>query len=80
MLIIGDGFGSLTSILLASKLSRQVILVNLTKTLLVDLLYLKKWMGDNLFNKSTVLIDSEVDIPSISSSKSLIQLKLLIIN
>lgn len=75
VLIIGDGFGSLTSILLASKLSRQVILVNLTKTLLVDLLYLKKWMGDNLFNKSTVLIDSEVDIPSISSSKSLIAIE-----
>jgi len=75
VLIIGDGFASLSSILLASKLSSQVILVNLTKTLLVDLLYLKKWMGDNLFDKSTIFINSESDISSIPSSKSLIAIE-----
>ncbi len=35
-IVIGDGFGSLTSLLLRSELSEKVIMVNLTKTLFVD--------------------------------------------
>ena len=75
VLIIGDGFGSLSSILLASNLSNQIILVNLTKTLLVDLIYLKKWMGETKFDNSVVLIDSEKDVKSIQSSKSIVAIE-----
>jgi len=38
--IIGDGFGSLASLILASSFASRIILVNLTKTLAVDLIYL----------------------------------------
>jgi len=38
--IIGDGFGSLASLVLASGFASRIILVNLTKTLAVDLIYL----------------------------------------
>jgi len=75
VLIIGDGFGSLSSILLASNLSNQIILVNLTKTLLVDLIYLKKWMGETKFDNSVVLVDSEKDLKSIQSSKSIVAIE-----
>ena len=39
--VIGDGFASMTSLLLATQSAGCVVLVNLTKTLLVDLWYLK---------------------------------------
>lgn len=41
ILVIGDGWGSLTSLLLGSSSSR-IILINLNKTLLMDLLQIKK--------------------------------------
>lgn len=40
--VIGDGFGSLTSLILAADPCSRVVLVNLTKTLLADVVYLKK--------------------------------------
>jgi len=43
--VIGDGFASMTTLLIASQLAKHVLLVNLTKTLLVDLLYFQKWVG-----------------------------------
>lgn len=54
--VIGDGFASMTSLLLANKLSNQIILVNLTKTLLVDLWYLKLWMGPDAFDSTVTLV------------------------
>ena len=36
-IVIGDGFGSLTSLLIQSGVARKVVLVNLTKTLFVDI-------------------------------------------
>ena len=60
--IIGDGFGSLTSLMLASNFSSKVLLVNLTKTLLVDLWYIKSWMGEKKFNESVILIDNINDL------------------
>jgi putative sugar O-methyltransferase len=60
--IIGDGFASLASLFLATKTARQVVLINLTKTLLVDCWYLKLWMGEERFNKSVVLLDNESSI------------------
>jgi hypothetical protein len=40
--VIGDGFANMSSILLSSNSHSRVILVNLTKTLLLDLAFLRK--------------------------------------
>jgi putative sugar O-methyltransferase len=45
ILVIGDGWGSLTSLLLAFT-SFRIVLINLNKTLLVDLLYIQKAFPD----------------------------------
>lgn len=57
--VIGDGFATTTSILLQTNSSKSVVLVNLTKTLLVDLWYLKQWMGDVHFERSVKLVTDE---------------------
>ncbi len=54
--VIGDGFASMSSLLLASKSAGSVVLVNLTKTLLVDLWYLKLWMGSKEFERCADLV------------------------
>lgn len=54
--VIGDGFASMTALLLSSSLSGRVVLINLTKTLLVDLWYLKRWMGAEAFESSVDLV------------------------
>lgn len=41
-LVIGDGFGSLTSLLLSLLPGRHMMLINLTPVLLVDLTYIRK--------------------------------------
>ena len=40
--VIGDGFANMSSLLISSVPHSRVILVNLTKTLLLDLVYLRK--------------------------------------
>jgi len=62
--VIGDGFGSMTSLLLASNSASRIILVNLTKTLLVDLWYLKLWLGDDLFDRTVCLVTSREELKS----------------
>lgn len=57
--VIGDGFASMTALLLASSSASRVVLVNLTKTLLVDLWYLKLWMGAEKFNAKVTLVTDE---------------------
>jgi hypothetical protein len=47
--VIGDGLASMSSLLLSLGLARRVLLVNLSKTLLVDLWYLRQWMGAEAF-------------------------------
>lgn len=54
--VIGDGFAAMTTLLLASRSAGRVVLVNLTKTLLVDLWYLKLWMGGETFESSVDLV------------------------
>jgi hypothetical protein len=54
--VIGDGFASLTALLLASGSAGRVVLVNLTKTLLVDLWYLRLWMGAYEFEGAVNLV------------------------
>lgn len=66
-LIIGDGFGTLTSIMLMNNLSKTIFLVNLRKTLLVDLLYLKKVIGSERFDKEVVMISTPNDLKKIKS-------------
>jgi hypothetical protein len=48
----------MASLLLASNSASRVILVNLNKTLLVDLFYLRLWMGDDLFAANVDLVTS----------------------
>ena len=50
--VIGDGFGTMTSLLLGSCSAGRVILINLSKTLLVDLWFLRLWMGNQMFDSS----------------------------
>jgi hypothetical protein len=57
--VIGDGFASMSSLLLLSKSAGRIILVNLNKILLVDLWYLKLWMGESDFNASVDLVVDE---------------------
>jgi hypothetical protein len=54
--VIGDGFASMTTLLLASGSAGRVILVNLTKTLLVDLWYLKVWLGEEKYESQVTLV------------------------
>lgn len=57
--VIGDGFALMTALLLASGSASRVVLINLTKTLLVDLWYLKLWMGEEAFESSVDLVTDE---------------------
>jgi len=57
--VIGDGFASMSSLLLKSQSAGRVILINLNKTLLVDLWYLKLWMGERVFEESVDLVTNK---------------------
>ena len=59
--VIGDGYASMTCLLLASQFSYNIILVNLSKTLLVDLWYLKLWLGETKFESGIRLINQYCD-------------------
>jgi hypothetical protein len=61
--VIGDGFGTMGALLLASGSASQVVLVNLTRTLLVDLWYLRLWLGAGEFERSVVLLTEPEEIP-----------------
>ena len=63
--VIGDGFASMTSLLLATQSAGCVVLVNLTKTLLVDLWYLKLWLGDKDFNTRVNLVTDSTSLEKI---------------
>jgi hypothetical protein len=56
VLVIGDGFAFMSSLLLASRSAGRIVLVNLTKTLLADLWFLKIWMGQEKFDSCVDLI------------------------
>ena len=63
--VIGDGFASMTSLLLKFS-SQRVILVNLAKTLLMDLWQLKLVLG-NKFNTDVAVVENKSDILEILS-------------
>jgi len=54
--VIGDGLATMSSLLLLSNSAGRIVLVNLNKILLVDLWYLKLWMGESNFNASVDLV------------------------
>ena len=60
--VIGDGFASMTALLLASSIAGRVVLVNLTKTMLVDLWYLKLGMGEKTFESNVVLVSDKEEL------------------
>jgi putative sugar O-methyltransferase len=60
--VIGDGFATMASLLLLSNSASRVILVNLNKILLVDLWYLKLYLGEKLFNSSVDLVVDEAGL------------------
>ena len=60
--VIGDGFASMTALLLASSSAGRVVLINLTKTMLVDLWYLKLWMGEKTFESNVVLVSDKAEL------------------
>jgi hypothetical protein len=61
-IVIGDGFATMSKLLVASRSVNKVILVNLTKTLLVDLWYLKLWMGDKIFSENIDLVTNRSEL------------------
>ena len=67
VIVIGDGFATMTSLLIENKLVERVYFINLRKTLLVDLIYLKKAIGDKRFERETAIINSKDSINSLKS-------------
>ena len=71
--IIGDGYATLTTLLIATKSASQVFLINLNKSLLVDLFYLKKYLGKVEFENSVSLVTTHDDLnEAILSGKKVI--------
>ena len=59
--VIGDGYAIATCLLLGSEVNK-VILVNLTKTLLVDIHFLKLWLGEERFESTVSLVTNQQDL------------------
>ncbi len=57
--VIGDGFASLSLLLLMSGFAKKVVLVNLSKTLLVDLLYFQKYNNKNRLASFVLVTEKE---------------------
>ena len=71
-IVIGDGFGTMATLLLENNLSKQIFLVNLRKTLLVDLFYINKTIGDKRFEKEIIFIDDSNQISKIEKKIELL--------
>ncbi len=68
--VIGDGFASTTSILIETHSAECVVVVNLTKTLLVDLWFLKEWMGGSNFDFQVRLVTDEESLREVLVEQS----------
>ncbi len=68
-IVIGDGWGIMSSLLLKANLVKRVININLTKTLLVDMIYIKKAFGEKWFLRNSILIKCKKDLEKISAKK-----------
>jgi len=67
-LVIGDGFASMTSLIHLSNFSTNTILVNLTKTIFVDLWYLREILGDENFGLKVLLVTTENDLENLQNT------------
>lgn len=65
--VIGDGFANMSALVLACVPSSQVILVSLTKTLLVDLVFLRKTFPD----ESIALVQNESEMKNAIASDNI---------
>ena len=74
-IVIGDGFGTMATLLLENNLSKQIFLVNLRKTLLVDLFYINKTIGDKRFEKEIIFIDDSNQISKIEKKNRIIAIE-----
>lgn len=71
--VIGDGYATMTSLLLESKSAGQVFLINLNKSLLVDLHFLKKIFSENDFENNVCLARNQNEIEeAVKSSKKVV--------
>jgi hypothetical protein len=69
--VIGDGFASMSTLLLASGFADRVILVNLNKTLLADAAFFRKWQTAES-GMALCLIESAADLPAALERKGLV--------
>jgi hypothetical protein len=60
----------MTTLLAASGNAGTIILVNLSMTLLVDLHYLKIWLGQEVFDSSVTLVTCKDDVESATTQES----------
>lgn len=67
VVVIGDGWGIMSTLLLKMKLVKRLILVNLNKTLLVDLIYLNTILPEIIEN--SVLLEKKEDISKLGDEK-----------
>lgn len=68
--VIGDGFASMTSLMIKNKFANKVILVNLTKTLLVDLWFLGLLLGDDEFESMVSIVTDVSDLDNLDEGKT----------
>ena len=61
--VIGDGFASMTALLWEAADAGTLVLVNLTRTLLVDLHYLRLSIGATAFDEQVMLLTSDSSLP-----------------
>jgi hypothetical protein len=76
--VIGDGFAGMTTLLLKSGAARRVVLVNLNKTLLVDLWYLRAAIGESAFESRVRLLteaSAAVGLPPPANGGEVIAIK-----
>ncbi len=57
--VIGDGYANMSSLLIASKSASKVFLINLTKSLILDLVSLKKSFPSSKFLNSICLVSDK---------------------
>lgn len=66
VVVIGDGFASMASLLLVSKFAKKVVSINLSKTLFVDLEYFSRI--SSYYNFNYCLLTEKEDLKSIFNS------------
>jgi hypothetical protein len=79
VLVIGDGFASMTNLIYSTNTANVIILINLTKTLLVDLLHIKKNLSQDDFTNNVYLISENEEINNLTMLVSNKRKKIILI-